>query len=572
MSDDTKIGQTILAQTIVVSNQAAQSAATAKFYADQVADKAPLASPVFTGIPRAPTADPGNDSTQIATTEYLDRLLGTANGIATLDSGGLIPASQLPSLALTQIYTVNSQAAMLALAADVGDIAIRTDVNETFILSAAPPSVLGNWTELLFAVPVTSVAGLIGAISAAALTAALNVAVGDSGAGGLQGLLPAAAAGDAAANKYYKASGAFQTVLVAEVTGAAPLASPTFTGVPVAPTASVDTDTGQLATTAFVLNQQGTATPLMDGTAAPGTSLRFTPIDHIHPTDTSRAPLASPTFTGTPAAPTASPGTNTTQLATTAFVAAALASAGVTSFNGRSGMVVSVSGDYSVAQVTGAAPLASPTFTGSPAAPTQTSTDNSTLLATTAFVQAVAALSIPSCTIAMTLLSAAPSGWLLFDDGTVGDGTSGASYANALSVNVFTALYAYSDANCPLLTSAGGATTRAAQGTAAAAFAAHCRMTLPKVLGRSLASAGAGSGLTSRALGDKAGAETFTPTLASTFAHSHSGAAGGTSNAQAGSADSNAITSGGSTGSAGSSTPFGIIDPTSYLGNVMVKL
>jgi len=34
------------------------------------------------------------------------------------------------------------------------------------------------------------------------------------------------------------------------------------------------------------------------------------------------APLASPTFTGTPAAPTASPGTNTTQLATTAFVTA----------------------------------------------------------------------------------------------------------------------------------------------------------------------------------------------------------------------------------------------------------
>jgi hypothetical protein len=36
------------------------------------------------------------------------------------------------------------------------------------------------------------------------------------------------------------------------------------------------------------------------------------------------APLASPTFTGTPAAPTAAAGTNTTQLATTAFVQAAL--------------------------------------------------------------------------------------------------------------------------------------------------------------------------------------------------------------------------------------------------------
>lgn len=42
-------------------------------------------------------------------------------------------------------------------------------------------------------------------------------------------------------------------------------------------------------------------------------------------TDATGAPLASPTFTGTPAAPTAAPGTNTTQLATTAFVNAGLA-------------------------------------------------------------------------------------------------------------------------------------------------------------------------------------------------------------------------------------------------------
>jgi len=41
-----------------------------------------------------------------------------------------------------------------------------------------------------------------------------------------------------------------------------------------------------------------------------------------------RAPLASPTFTGTPAGPTATPGTNTTQLATTAFVTAAIAAGG----------------------------------------------------------------------------------------------------------------------------------------------------------------------------------------------------------------------------------------------------
>ena len=65
----------------------------------------------------------------------------------------------------------------------------------------------------------------------------------------------------------------------------APLASPNFTGIPLAPTASAGTNTTQVATTAFV---QGI--------------------------------LNGPTFTGVPAAPTASAGTNTTQLATTAYV------------------------------------------------------------------------------------------------------------------------------------------------------------------------------------------------------------------------------------------------------------
>jgi len=41
----------------------------------------------------------------------------------------------------------------------------------------------------------------------------------------------------------------------------------------------------------------------------------------------SKADLASPTFTGTPAAPTATAGSNTTQIATTAFVTAALSAA-----------------------------------------------------------------------------------------------------------------------------------------------------------------------------------------------------------------------------------------------------
>ena len=52
------------------------------------------------------------------------------------------------------------------------------------------------------------------------------------------------------------------------------------------------------------------------------------------------------------------------------------------------GAVVAASGDYAVAQITGAAPLASPSFTGTPTAPTASSSDSSTKIATTAYVQA----------------------------------------------------------------------------------------------------------------------------------------------------------------------------------------
>lgn len=112
------------------------------------------------------------------------------------------------------------------------------------------------------------------------------------------------------------------TALQSALDAKAPLASPSLTGTPTAPTAAADTNTTQLATTAFVLAQAAATAPATDGTAAAGTSTRFARADHIHPTDTSRAPLASPAFTGTPTAPTPANGTNTTQIATTAFVRA----------------------------------------------------------------------------------------------------------------------------------------------------------------------------------------------------------------------------------------------------------
>ena len=90
---------------------------------------------------------------------------GVANGYASLDNTGKVPPSQLPGTAINNTYIVNSQAAMLALSANVGDIAVRTDTNETYILQASPASTLGNWVQLLFTAPVTSVNGHTGTVS-----------------------------------------------------------------------------------------------------------------------------------------------------------------------------------------------------------------------------------------------------------------------------------------------------------------------------------------------------------------------------------------------------------------------
>jgi hypothetical protein len=64
-------------------------------------------------------------------------------------------------------------------------------------------------------------------------------------------------------------------------------------------------------------------------------------------------------------------------------------SGAVSSAFGRTGAVTAQSGDYSVGQVTGAAPLASPGLTGTPTAPTAAANTNTTQVATTAFAHEV---------------------------------------------------------------------------------------------------------------------------------------------------------------------------------------
>lgn len=74
---------------------------------------------------------------------------GAANGVATLGSDGKIPTAQLPALAITDTFVVATQAAMLALTAQTGDVAVRTDLNKSFILRGSSSSTLADWQELL---------------------------------------------------------------------------------------------------------------------------------------------------------------------------------------------------------------------------------------------------------------------------------------------------------------------------------------------------------------------------------------------------------------------------------------
>jgi hypothetical protein len=70
------------------------------------------------------------------------------SGFAILTEGKLNP-NVLPSLAITETFVVVSEAAMLALTAERGDVAIRTDINKTFILSTDNPGTLNDWKEIL---------------------------------------------------------------------------------------------------------------------------------------------------------------------------------------------------------------------------------------------------------------------------------------------------------------------------------------------------------------------------------------------------------------------------------------
>jgi len=96
------------------------------------------------------------DAIATAKQEVIDMLgtaaskdVGTASGnVPVLDTNGKLIESILPAIAIVDTFVVASQAAMLALNVQKGDVAIRTDISKSFILQKTPASTLANWQEL----------------------------------------------------------------------------------------------------------------------------------------------------------------------------------------------------------------------------------------------------------------------------------------------------------------------------------------------------------------------------------------------------------------------------------------
>jgi hypothetical protein len=177
-------------------------------------------------------------STDAINKDYVDSKIGAANGIASLDAGGKVPASELPDIAISDTSVVASEAAMLALTAEVGDIAVRTDVNKTFILKTAGASTLANWQELLTPTDaVTSVDGQTGVVD---LSGNYVNVTGDTMSGALAmgtnkitGMGDPTSAQDAATKNYVDTAAIAPSNLTGVITSVGPatsIASQTGTG------------------------------------------------------------------------------------------------------------------------------------------------------------------------------------------------------------------------------------------------------------------------------------------------------------------------------------------------------
>ncbi len=190
------------------------------------------------------------------------------SGYASLDSGGKLPQAQLPNIAINEFLgEVASQVAMLALSGQKGDWCNRTDTNVTWFITGTDPTLLGSWTAIVYpagsshnhaASEITS-----GTLDAARLPTATDTTQGAvelatlaeavTGTATNRAVTPEGSAAVIAAHAAAADAHAIAGVngLTAALAAKAPLASPALSGTPTAPTASANTNSTQIATTAY---------------------------------------------------------------------------------------------------------------------------------------------------------------------------------------------------------------------------------------------------------------------------------------------------------------------------------
>lgn len=141
----------------VVSGIAAQANQSAIDAAESAAEAGSAASSAIGRTVRVPNGESLSDlpssASRANTVPVFDInsqiAVKNISDFALIDSGtGKLPVSIIPSVALTVPFVVSSQAQMLALDAQVGDVAKRTDLGYSFMLGADPASTLGNWVQL----------------------------------------------------------------------------------------------------------------------------------------------------------------------------------------------------------------------------------------------------------------------------------------------------------------------------------------------------------------------------------------------------------------------------------------
>lgn len=133
-------------QASASANEAVQAAADAEDAAEAVFGSS-LHAPTGEVLSTLPAAEERINTVPVFD-DAGDATVKDISDFAILDSNGKIPVSMIPAVAHSEVFVVNDQTEMLALDAQEGDVAKRTDLGYSFILASEPASTLSNWVQV----------------------------------------------------------------------------------------------------------------------------------------------------------------------------------------------------------------------------------------------------------------------------------------------------------------------------------------------------------------------------------------------------------------------------------------